>query len=101
MIYRVAMLSTILLAGMGSIIPAYAEVSNVQVVDGTCSSSSNTAEGPLGSDLAKRESRFYCDTAAITFFDDYEGHVLIKFLTEGIPPFSDPWLCWPDRDSPA
>ena len=79
MIHRVAILSTILLAGIGFTIPAYAGVSNIQVVNGTCSSSSNTAEGPLGSDLAKRESRFYCDTAAITFFDDYEGHVLINF----------------------
>jgi hypothetical protein len=78
-IYRVTILSTILLAGMGFTIPANAGVSNVQVVNGTCSSSSNTAEGPLGSDLAKRESRFYCDTAAITFFDDYEGHVMIDF----------------------
>src|SRR5713101_4065634 len=79
MIYRVAILSTILLAGMGFTIPAYAGVSNIQVVNGTCSSSSNTAEGPLGSDLTKRQSQFYCDSAAITFFDDYEGHVLIDF----------------------
>lgn len=79
MVYRAAILSTILLVGMGFTIPAYAGVSNIQVVNGICSSSSNTAEGPLGSDLTKRQSRFYCDSAAITFFDDYEGHVLIDF----------------------
>jgi hypothetical protein len=76
---RLAVLGTILLAGMAFTIPAYAGVSNIQVVNGTCSSSSNTAEGPLDSDLTKRQSRFYCDTAAITFFDDYTGHVLINF----------------------
>ncbi len=79
MIYRVAVLNAVLLAGIGLTIPAYAGVSNIQDVNGTCSSSSHTAEGPLGSDLTKRQSRFYCDSAIITFFDDYPGHVMIQF----------------------
>lgn len=79
MIYRVAVLSAVFLAGMGVTIPAYAGVSNIQIVNGTCDSKSNTAEGPLGSDLTKQQSRFYCDSAVFTFFDDYPGHVLIDF----------------------
>jgi hypothetical protein len=79
MIYRVAILSAVLLAAMGLTIRAYAGASDVQVVNGTCDSSSHTAEGPLGSDLTKRQSRFYCDSAVITFFDDYKGHVMIQF----------------------
>lgn len=79
MVYRMAILSTILLARLGITTLAYAGVSNVQIVNGTCNSASNTAEGPLGSDLTKRQSRFNCNTAAITFFDDYPGHVLINF----------------------
>jgi hypothetical protein len=79
MIYQAAVLSAVLLASMWLKSAAQSGVSNIQVVNGTCSSSSNTAEGPLGSDLTKRQSRFYCDTAAITFFDDYPGHVLIDF----------------------
>jgi hypothetical protein len=57
-----------------------AQLSNIQVVRGTCGSSSHTAEGPLGSDLTKRQSRFYCDLASIAFFDDYKGHVMIDFV---------------------
>jgi hypothetical protein len=79
MIYRVAVLSAVFLTGMGSKGPAQAGVSNIEVVNGTCSSSSNTAEGPLSSDLTKRQSQFFCDSALITFFDDYPGHVLIDF----------------------
>ena len=56
-----------------------ARAANVQVLTGTCEPSSHTAEGPLGADLTKRQSRFYCDSAVITFFDDYKGHVMIQF----------------------
>jgi hypothetical protein len=80
MIYRVAILSAVFLAGMGLKIPAYAGVSNIQIVNGTCDSTSHTAEGPLGSDLTKRQSRFYCNSATIAFFDDYPGHVMIQFV---------------------
>jgi len=53
--------------------------SDVQIVTGTCAASSHTAEGPLGSDLRKRRSRFFCDSAVIALFDDYKGHVMIQF----------------------
>jgi hypothetical protein len=56
-----------------------AQPSDIQVVTGTCDPSSHTAEGPLGADLTKRQSRFYCNSAVITFFDDYKGHVMIQF----------------------
>lgn len=56
-----------------------AQPSDIEIVSGTCGPSSHTAEGPLGADLTKRQSRFYCDSAVITFFDDYKGHVLIQF----------------------
>src|SRR5712692_2130268 len=56
-----------------------AQPSNIQLVSGTCDSSSHTAEGRLGVDLTKRQSRFYCNSAVITFFDDYKGHVMIQF----------------------
>jgi hypothetical protein len=53
---------------------------DVQFLTGTCEPSSHTAEGPLGSDLTKRQSRFFCDSAVIAFFDDYKGHVMIQFV---------------------
>ena len=56
-----------------------AGISNLQIVKGTCDSSSHTAEGPLGIDLTKRQSRFFCDSAVITFFDDYKGHEMVQF----------------------
>jgi len=80
MIYRGAALSAVLVGGTWLSFPAYAAgPSNVQVVNGTCDSSSHTAEGPLGVDLTKRQSRFYCDSAVVTLFDDYKGHVMIQF----------------------
>jgi hypothetical protein len=79
MVYRVAVLSAVLLAGVGLTIPVYAGVSNIQTVKGVCASTSWTAEGPPDSDLTNRESRFYCDSAVITFFDDYKGHVMVQF----------------------
>ena len=57
-----------------------AGISNLQIVKGTCDSSSHTAEGPLGIDLTKRQSRFFCDSAVITFFDDYKGHEMVGFF---------------------
>jgi hypothetical protein len=77
--YRMAIVGVILLVGMGTTTSANAGVSNVQIVNGTCTSASHTAEGPLGIDLTKRQSRFYCNVAAITFFDDSPGHILINF----------------------
>ncbi len=52
---------------------------DIDVVNGVCNSGSHIAEGLIGEDLTKRQSRFYCDTAAITFFQDYRGHVLVQF----------------------
>jgi hypothetical protein len=63
-----------------SILGRAAQPSDMQLVSGTCDPSSHTAEGRLGSDLTKRQSRFYCDSAVITFFDDYKGHVMIQFV---------------------
>jgi hypothetical protein len=56
-----------------------AQPRDIQIVNRACAPSSHTAEGPIDSDLTKRQSRFYCDSAVITFFDDYKGHVMIQF----------------------
>lgn len=53
---------------------------HLQFVKGTCNASSHTSEGPLGADLTKQQSRFFCDTAVITFFDNHQSHVMINFL---------------------
>ncbi len=58
----------------------HASAKDPQLVAGRCEASSHTAEGPIGSDLTKRQSRFYCDTAVIIFLDDRPGHVLIQFV---------------------
>jgi hypothetical protein len=60
--------------------PSGAWAGDTQFVAGKCSATSHTAEGPIGSDLTKRQSRFYCDSAVITSLDDYPGHVVINFL---------------------
>ncbi len=78
--YRMIAISAALLGGVWLTVTAYAGPPNdIEVVNGICAASSHTAEGPLGADLTKRQSRFYCDSAAITFFDDYKGHVMVQF----------------------
>lgn len=65
----------IILAAMMFTLPVHAQT--VQVIKGECGPASNTAEGPLDSDLAKRTSKFFCNEAVITTFAD--SHVLIDF----------------------
>lgn len=61
-------------------VPGYSEPSShFDLVNGTCAPSSHIAEGPRGADLTKRQSRFYCDAAVITFFNGYKGHVMVQF----------------------
>lgn len=48
-------------------------------VSGVCDASSFIAEGPVGSDLTKQRSRFFCDSVVITFFDDAKGHIMLQF----------------------
>ena len=76
MIIKTATFALALLAA----VPTHARANNTQVLQGKCSKSSHTAEGPIEADLTKRQSGFYCDTAAITFFDDYKGHVMVQFV---------------------
>jgi hypothetical protein len=40
-----------------------AQPSDIQIESGICDPSSHIAEGPIGSDLTKRQSRFYCNSA--------------------------------------
>lgn len=54
-------------------------VVSTQVLAGECTAGSHIAEGPLGSDLANRQSRFYCDSAVITTLNDVPGHTIIDF----------------------
>lgn len=72
-------LAVVLLVGFGPAALAQTGISKVQIFDGACTADSNIAEGPLGSDLSKRESRFFCDTATITSFEDSKAHILINF----------------------
>jgi hypothetical protein len=60
--------------------PAVGKYDHLQFVAGACNASSHTSEGPLGADLAKRHSRFFCDTAVITFYDNHYSHIMIGFL---------------------
>ena len=55
------------------------QVRDIQIVKGSCAEQSHIAEGHIGEDLTKRQSRFYCDSAAITFFNDNPNHILIQF----------------------
>jgi hypothetical protein len=75
-------LAAVIIALGGGWLPVQAQMNSpnhFDGVDGRCASSSHVAEGPLGADLTKRQSRFYCDSAVITFFADYKGHVMVQF----------------------
>lgn len=51
------------------------------VVKGQCTAQSHIAEGAIGDDLTKRQSRFFCDLAVITVFGEnrFPKHVMVQF----------------------
>jgi hypothetical protein len=56
------------------------KIDHLGFLKGTCKESSHTAEGPIEADLTERQSRFFCDTAVITFYDNHNSHLMINFL---------------------
>ena len=52
----------------------------MQIVHGACGPESHIAEGPIASDLTKRQSRFFCDTAVISFHGENSSHVMVQFV---------------------
>jgi hypothetical protein len=58
---------------------ARAQISEMRGVDGTCDATSHIAEGVAGEDLTKRQSRFFCDIAMFTHFEDNPDHIMIQF----------------------
>lgn len=74
------MLKTVLFAGVLAWTPAGVTLADsLEGIDGTCSPDSHMAEGPIDSDLTQRQSRFFCDFAAITHYSDYYWHLLVQF----------------------
>ena len=64
-----------LLAGVAGASVVQADMKNIQFFTGACSEESHLAEGPLGSDLTKRQSRFHCDAMVRAGFDDDPGRM--------------------------
>ena len=54
-------------------------VSRVTILSGYCLPKSQTAEGPVNSDLAKYKSRYRCNSAVLTYFGPQRRHLLIQF----------------------
>jgi hypothetical protein len=57
-----------------------ATVSEPQLLKGQCEPSSHVAEGRIGDDLTKKQSRFFCDAAVIVSFGDDPKHRMIQFV---------------------
>ena len=55
------------------------EITNLQAVKGKCEKASHIAEGAIGEDLTKRHSRFFCDSAVISSFDEDSRHIMVLF----------------------
>ncbi len=51
-----------------------------KIFDGECGGESHIAEGPIGADLTKRQSRFFCNSAVIEHFNDDPKHVMLSFV---------------------
>lgn len=49
------------------------------VFDGRCTPKSHVAEGRIGADLTKAQSRFFCDSVAIVPINGDPRHVLLTF----------------------
>ena len=75
---RRASVIALLLASM----PAAAEAQgfrDLTVLDGRCTPKSHVAEGRIGTDLTKAQSRFFCDSVAIIPINGDPRHVLLTF----------------------
>lgn len=59
--------------------PSNAAADDTTIVKGQCTPESHIAEGAIGEDLTKRQSRFFCDAAVVTYFSDNPKHVMIQF----------------------
>lgn len=55
-----------------------------EMMKGRCTPKSHVAEGRIGEDLTKRQSRFFCDTVMVVP-NQSEGSILITFLEAGSP----------------
>ena len=60
--------------------PCNAQIDDIQIVKGECENTSHIAEGQIGDDLTKRQSRFFCDSAVMTFFDNGNRHIMVQFV---------------------
>lgn len=56
------------------------DVREMRTLKGKCTKESHIAEGEFGTDLTKRQSRFFCDSAVVAFFDKSRQHLLIQFM---------------------
>lgn len=70
----------VLLAGIGKYCSAQDQTSRQIPVTGQCTKESHTAEGIIGDDLTKHQTRFYCDTVIVTFLDHYNKHIRVQFF---------------------
>jgi hypothetical protein len=59
--------------------PIGARADDTRAIKGQCRPGSHIAEGKIGDDLTKHQSRFFCDAAVVTVFSDNPKHVLIQF----------------------
>jgi hypothetical protein len=67
------------LAALRASAPSNAVADDLTVVKGQCTPESHIAEGAIGEDLTKRQSRFFCDSAVVSVFSDNPKHVMIQF----------------------
>ena len=66
-------------------------MSATRIVKGECRADSHIAEGNIGDDLTKRQSRFYCDAAVLSFLNNDNKRILIQFAeskSNHVPPLA-------------
>jgi len=66
-----------LLAALCASVPSNAMADDAAIVKDECEPESHIAEGAIGEDLTKRQSRFFCDSAIITSFSYNPKHAMI------------------------
>ncbi len=57
-----------------------AVVDKPRIIKGECGPESHIADGRIGEDPSKKESRFFCNSAVIITFSDDPKHRLIEFV---------------------
>jgi hypothetical protein len=77
-----SIIATGIIVFSGASVATAQDTNQTSFLKGQCAAESHIAEGAVGDDLTKRQSRFFCDSVVITVFGQnvFPKHVMVQFV---------------------